>query len=49
MKVNNKQNNTIKVNSIIQSPTIPSAFDVSDEDKIDKIAEHFRAIMETLG
>ena len=49
MKVNNKQNKTINVNSIIQSPTIPSAFDVSDEDKIDKIAEHFRAIMETLG
>ena len=49
MKVNNKQNKTIKVNSIIQSPTIPSAFDVSDEDKIDKIAEYFRAIMETLG
>ena len=44
-----KDNKTIEVNSIIQSPTIPSAFEVSDEEKIDKIAKHFKTIMETLG
>ena len=44
-----KENKTIEVNSIIQSPTIPSAFEVSDEEKIDKIAKHFKTIMETLG
>ncbi|MDG1046340.1 MAG: GTP cyclohydrolase I FolE [Bacteroidia bacterium] len=49
MKDNNNQNKTIEVNSIIKSPTISSAFDVSDEEKIDKIAVHFKSIMETLG
>ena len=45
----NNNNNIIEVNSTIQSPTVPNAFDMTDSDKIEKIAEHFKSIMETLG
>ncbi len=33
----------------IDTPMKSNAFDMSDEEKIKKIEEHFRAIMETLG
>jgi GTP cyclohydrolase I len=49
MMDNKSKNNVIELNSTIQSPTVPNAFDMTDEDKIAKIAKHFRAIMETLG
>ncbi|MDG1724412.1 MAG: GTP cyclohydrolase I FolE [Bacteroidia bacterium] len=46
---NNNKNNIIEVNSTIQSPTVPNAFEMSDNEKIEKIAKHFKFIMETLG
>ena len=49
MMENNHKNHVVELNSIIQSPTIADAFDLSDDEKIAKIAEHFKAIMETLG
>jgi GTP cyclohydrolase I len=33
----------------IETPMLSTAFDKSDAEKIDEIAEHFQAIMETLG
>jgi GTP cyclohydrolase I len=33
----------------IETPMLSTAFDKSDVEKIDEIAEHFQAIMETLG
>jgi len=33
----------------IETPMLPTAFDKSDAEKIDEIAIHFQAIMETLG
>lgn len=32
-----------------ETPLRPDAFDLSDDEKIEKIQEHFRAIMHTLG
>lgn len=32
-----------------ETPMVPDAFEKSDEEKIDLIQEHFKAIMETLG
>ena len=34
---------------LIETPLRKDAFEVSDEDKIEQIAEHFEAIMDTLG
>ncbi|PCJ67379.1 MAG: GTP cyclohydrolase I FolE [Bacteroidetes bacterium] len=36
-------------NATLDTPMRSDAFDLSDNDKIDKIEEHFKAIMETLG
>ena len=33
----------------IETPMLPNAFDISDEEKITRIQFHFREIMETLG
>jgi GTP cyclohydrolase IA len=33
----------------LETPLRADAFDISDEEKINKIAHHFKAIMETLG
>ena len=33
----------------IETPLKPDAFELSDNEKVSKIAEHFSAIMETLG
>ena len=49
MMDNKSKNNVVEVNSTIQSPTVTNAFDMTDEDKIAKIAKPLRAIMETLG
>ncbi|CAA9246234.1 MAG: GTP cyclohydrolase I type 1 [uncultured Adhaeribacter sp.] len=35
--------------SSIQTPLRPDAFEMTDEEKIERIATHFRAIMHTLG
>lgn len=32
-----------------ETPLRPDAFDLSDEEKMEQISQHFRAIMETLG
>ena len=37
------------VGSSVDTPLRDDAFDLSDEEKIDKIAIHFKGIMETLG
>lgn len=37
------------VGSSVDTPLREDAFDLSDEEKIDKIAIHFKGIMETLG
>ena len=39
----------IKINSALDSPTVEGSFELSDKEKIEKIAAHFKAIMETLG
>jgi len=39
----------IKINSALDSPTVEGAFELSDKEKIEKIAAHFKAIMETMG
>ena len=33
----------------VETPMRKGAFDLSDDEKIAEIAEHFRAIMDTLG
>lgn len=37
------------ISTSIDTPMVPNAFDKSDDEKIDIIAQHFKAIMETLG
>jgi len=37
------------VGSAVETPLRDDAFDLSDDEKIDKIAHHFKGIMETLG
>lgn len=37
------------VGSSVDTPLRDDAFDLSDEKKVEKIAEHFKVIMETLG
>ncbi|MCS7004007.1 MAG: GTP cyclohydrolase I FolE [Cytophagales bacterium] len=37
------------ISTSAETPLLPDAFVMSDETKIEKIAEHFRAIMEILG
>ncbi|MFY8005510.1 MAG: GTP cyclohydrolase I FolE, partial [Chitinophagaceae bacterium] len=37
------------ISTSIDTPMVPNAFDKSDDEKIDIIAHHFKAIMETLG
>lgn len=37
------------VSHAISTPLVEGAFDLSDEDKIEKIKFHFKSIMETLG
>lgn len=37
------------VGSSVDTPLRDDAFDLSDEEKVDKIAHHFKGIMETLG
>lgn len=33
----------------IETPMMPNAFDLTDEQKIEQIAQHFKSIMQTLG
>ena len=47
-----KEDNEMEIHHIassIDTPLRKDAFEVSDEDKVAKITEHFKAIMETLG
>ena len=47
-----KENNELDIHHIassIDTPLRKDAFEMSDEDKIEKIQHHFRIIMETLG
>jgi GTP cyclohydrolase I len=37
------------VGSSVDTPLRDDAFDLSDEEKVEKIAQHFKGIMETLG
>ncbi len=37
------------ISTSIDTPLLPNAFDVSDDDKITKIEFHFKQIMETMG
>ncbi|MFY7652133.1 MAG: GTP cyclohydrolase I FolE [Chitinophagaceae bacterium] len=37
------------ISTSIDTPMVPNAFDKSDDEKIDIIAQHFKSIMETLG
>jgi GTP cyclohydrolase I len=37
------------IGSSVETPLRPDAFEISDKEKITKIAFHFRSIMETLG
>ncbi len=38
-----------ELDPLIETPLRKDAFDTTDQDKIERIAEHFEAIMETLG
>ena len=48
MTDNNKHDSKL-CNASLDTPMKSNAFDMSDDDKIAKIQEHFTAIMETLG
>ena len=49
MKDDKQKHETHNFNAALDTPMRPDAFDMSDEDKIAKIQEHFTGIMETLG
>ena len=49
MMEDNKSHEAFTMNAALNTPMRADAFDMSNEDKIAKIAEHFKGIMETLG
>jgi GTP cyclohydrolase I len=49
MMENSNTHDTHLMNASLDTPLRPDAFDLSDEQKIAKIEEHFKVIMETLG
>ncbi|MFB1003221.1 MAG: GTP cyclohydrolase I, partial [Bacteroidia bacterium] len=49
MKDDNKKHEVHSFNAALDTPMRPDAFDLSDDEKIAKIQEHFKVIMETLG
>jgi GTP cyclohydrolase I len=49
MKDDNQKHEVHSFNAALDTPMRPDAFDLSEDQKINKIQEHFKAIMETLG
>ena len=49
MKDDNKKHEVHSFNAALDTPMRSDAFDLSDDEKIVKIQEHFKVIMETLG